>query len=60
MADFGAATKEQMRTTITATLGLTEFPASDAADALSVALCHLVQVGTAEALGREIPHGLER
>ena len=60
VTDYGAATKEQMRTTITATLGLTEFPASDAADALSVALCHLVQVGTAEALGREIPHGMER
>ena len=60
VADYGAATKEQMRQTISATLGLTETPASDAADALSVALCHLVQVGAGAALGREIPPGMER
>ena len=60
VVDYGAATKEQMRQTISASLGLTEVPASDAADALSVALCHLVQVGAAEALNREIPPGMER
>ena len=60
VVDYGAATKEQMRQTIAATLGLTETPGSDAADALSVALCHLVQVGAAEALSREIPPGKER
>ena len=60
VVDYGAATKEQMRQTISATLGLIETPASDAADALSVALCHLVQVGAVEALNREIPPGMER
>ena len=60
VADYGAASKEQMRQAIAATLGLAEIPASDAADALSVGLCHLVQVGAAEALDREIPPGMER
>ena len=60
VVDYGAATKEQMRQTISATLELTETPASDAADALSVALCHLVQVGAVEALTQEIPPGMER
>ena len=60
VVDYGAATKEQMRQTISATLGLTEAPASDAADALSVALCHLVQLEAVAALSREIPPGMER
>ncbi len=60
VVDYGGATKEQMRRTISATLGLTETPASDAADALSVALCHLVQLGAVEALNQEIPPGMER
>ena len=60
VADYGAATKEQMRQTISATLRLTETPNSDAADALSVALCHLVQLGAVSALSREIPPGMER
>ena len=60
VVDYGAATKEQMRQTITASLGLTDTPASDAADALSVALCHLVHLGALEALNREIPPGMER
>ena len=60
VANYGAATKEQMQQCITATLGLAEIPKSDAADALSVCLCHLVQQQAAEALGREIPPGSER
>ena len=60
VVDYGAASKEQMRQGIAATLGLAEIPASDAADALSVGLCHLVQVGAAEVLDREIPPGMER
>ena len=36
VVDYGAATKEQMRQTISATLGLTETPASDAADAATI------------------------
>ena len=60
VADHGAATKEQMQLSVTATLGLTEIPQSDAADALSVCLCHLMQQQAAEALGREISPGAER
>ena len=60
VADHGAATKEQMQRSVTATLGLTEIPQSDAADALSVCLCHLMQQQSAEALGREITPGSER
>ena len=60
VVDYGAASKEQMRQVITATLGLAEIPASDAADALSVGLCHLVQLGVANALNQQIPPGMER
>ena len=60
VVDYGAASKEQMRQVIAATLGLAEIPDSDAADALSVGLCHLVQVGVADALNRQIPPGMER
>ena len=60
VTDYGAATKEQMRETIAATLGLAEVPESDAADALSVGLCHLVQARAVAALAREIPPGMER
>lgn len=60
VTDYGAATKEQMRQTIAATLGLAELPDSDAADALSVSLCHLVQAQATAALTREIPPGSER
>ncbi len=49
-----------MQQSITATLGLAEIPESDAADALSVCLCHLAQQQAAEALGREISPGSER
>ena len=60
VADFGAATKEQMQQVVTATLGLETTPESDAADALSVGLCHLIQRQAVAALGREIPPGQER
>ena len=60
VVDYGAATKEQMQQTIAATLGLSQVPESDAADALSVGLCHLIQSHTASALEREIPPGRER
>jgi crossover junction endodeoxyribonuclease RuvC len=60
VADYGAASKEQMRDTIAVTLGLTEAPDSDAADALAVGLCHLDQARAAALLGREIAPGSER
>jgi crossover junction endodeoxyribonuclease RuvC len=60
VVDYGAATKEQMQQTISATLGLKELPESDAADALSVALCHVIQTEAASVLNREIPPGRER
>ena len=60
VVDYGAASKEQMRQVIATTLGLAEIPDSDAADALSVGLCHLVQVGAEDALNRQIPPGMER
>lgn len=60
VADYGAATKEQMRQIVSATLGLSEVPESDAADALAVGICHFVQEKATAALGREIPPGLER
>jgi crossover junction endodeoxyribonuclease RuvC len=60
ITDYGAATKEQMQQVIAATLGLSEIPPSDAADALSIGLCHLVQIQTDTALTREITPGRER
>jgi crossover junction endodeoxyribonuclease RuvC len=60
VADYGAATKEQMQRTVAATLGLEDIPESDAADALGVGLCHLIQSQANAALGREIPPGQER
>jgi crossover junction endodeoxyribonuclease RuvC len=60
VTDYGAASKEQMRQTIAATLRLPEAPEPDAADALSVSLCHLVQAQAAAALGRAISPGSER
>jgi crossover junction endodeoxyribonuclease RuvC len=60
VADYGAASKEQMQRAIAATLGLREVPEADAADALSVGLCHLMQGQVAALLAREIPPGLER
>ena len=60
VADYGAASKEQMRVIVAATLGLKEIPESDAADALSVGLCHLIQQQADVALGRIITPGQER
>ena len=60
VVDYGAASKDQMRQAIASTLGLSATPESDAADALSVGLCHLVQMQAGEALSREIPPGTER
>ena len=60
VADYGAASKEQMREIVAATLGLKEVPESDAADALSVGLCHLNQSRADSALAREILPGQER
>ena len=60
VSDFGAASKEQMQQVVAATLGLKEAPESDAADALSVGLCHLTQRQSAAALRQEISPGFER
>jgi len=52
---YGAATKQQVQTMVARQVGLPEVPSPDAADALALALCHLVgsslraAVATAEA-----------
>ena len=60
VADYGAASKEQMQQSVSTTLKLSQIPESDAADALSVGLCHLMQSQATQALGREITPGQER
>ena len=60
VADHGAATKEQMRGIVSATLGLPPTLEIDAADALAVGLCHLSQRQASGALLTEIPPGRER
>ncbi|PKB78652.1 MAG: crossover junction endodeoxyribonuclease RuvC [SAR202 cluster bacterium Io17-Chloro-G9] len=60
VANYGAASKEQMQRSVSATLSLTQTPENDAADALSVGLCHLIQSQAAQVLGREILPGQER
>ncbi len=60
VADYGAATKDQMQRALAATLRLDSLPQSDAADALSVGLCHLIRSGEVNALSREITPGSER
>ena len=60
VADYGNATKEQMRQIVAATLGLNEIPESDAADALAVGLCHRLQNQSYVAMDRIIPPGQER
>ena len=60
VVNYGAATKEQMQQIIAATLQLKDIPETDAADALSVGLCHLIQTETTSALNREIHPGQER
>ena len=60
VADHGAATKEQMRSIVTATLSLPAGLEIDAADALAVGLCHIAQQQSSGALLNEIPPGRER
>ena len=60
VADHGAATKEQMRGIVAATLGLPPTLETDAADALAVGLCHLQQQQASGVMLNEIPPGHER
>ena len=60
VADHGAATKEQMRGIVSATLSLPPTLEIDAADALAVGLCHLSQQQATGAMLNEIPPGQER
>ncbi len=60
VADHGAASKEQMRGIVAATLGLPGTLEIDAADALAAGLCHLSQQHASGALLNEIPPGHER
>ena len=60
VADHGAATKEQMRSIVSATFGLPSTLEIDAADALAVGLCHLSQQQATGAILNEIPPGHER
>ena len=60
VADHGAATKEQMRGIVTATLDLPPGLETDAADALAVGLCHISQQQATGAILNEIPPGRER
>ena len=60
VADYGAATKEQVRGIVAATLRLEAIPDSDAADALAVGLCHLAQQQAYSVSLNEIPPGHER
>ena len=59
VTDYGAATKEQVQRMAAATLNLEEVPASDAADALAVGLCHLLQASRTDLAAREIVPGQE-
>jgi crossover junction endodeoxyribonuclease RuvC len=55
IADYGAATKDQVQQMVKAVLGLSELPEpTDAADALAIALCHLRQRHTEDVLSREV------
>ena len=60
VADHGAATKEQMRGIVAATLGLPPTLEIDAADALAVGICHLQQQQATGVMLNEIPPGRER
>ncbi len=57
VTDYGAATKEQVQRMTVSTLGLSDMPESDAADALAVALCHLQQAQGDGLRSREIAPG---
>ena len=60
VADHGAASKEQMRSIVAATLGLSPTLEIDAADALAVGMCHISQQHALGAVLNEIPPGHER
>ena len=60
VADYGRATKEQIRNIVTSTFNLPATLEEDAADALAVGLCHLSQRQATGALLNEIPQGRER
>ncbi len=60
VADYGAATKDQVRGIVSATLGLPTSLEVDAADALAVGLCHISQRHANGAVLNEIPPGQER
>ena len=57
VADYGAATKDQIQRALATTLNLNTIPDSDAADALSVGLCHIMHSSANAALAREITPG---
>ena len=54
IADYGAATKDQMQQMVKITLGLESVPPSDAADALAIALCHLREQQLQDVVRREV------
>lgn len=60
VSDYGAATKEQVQRMTASTLGLPEVPKPDAADALAVGLCHLLESRADDLAAREIIPGEER
>lgn len=49
---YGAATKHQVQTMVARQVGLTEVPSPDAADALALAVCHLVGASLRDAVRR--------
>ena len=57
IANYGAASKEQVQDMVRTVLNLDSVPSpSDAADALAIALCHLRQEQVERVLDREISH----
>ena len=60
VADYGRATKEQIRKIVASTFNLPSNLEEDAADALAVGLCHLAQSQASGAMLNEIPPGQER
>ena len=58
ITNYGRATKRQVQEMVKVSLGLDTIPSSpDAADALAIALCHLLQKQMQDVLGREIIPG---
>ena len=60
VADYGRATKEQIRNIVASTFNLPATLEEDAADALAVGLCHIAQQQATGAMLNEIPPGRER